>query len=84
MDLSNSVILPRDDFAELQEAAWNQPAATLKERAGGTAQMLIICAGIAGAITAASWGWAKAMDWREEKELQRAMTHPKYQNRTKV
>jgi len=77
MDLSNHVIVPREDFIELQEVAYNQPTPSLGERAASTAQTTLVFAGIAAALTAGSYGWAKAMDWREERQLRRHMAKRK-------
>lgn len=70
MDLSNSVIIPREDFLELQEVAFNQHFTT-SERVAGTLQAVIVMTALAGAVTAASWSWAKAMDWHDERKLRR-------------
>ena len=78
MNLENSVIIPRDDFVELQEAAWTAPPATIGERVGSTLQTTIICFGVAAAVTAGTWGWAKACDWKDERSLARAKEDPKY------
>lgn len=71
MDFSNSVIMPREDFVELQTAAWDQTPPTAKERVAQTIQTTAICMGIAAAATAGSWGWVKAMDWYDERQLKR-------------
>lgn len=71
MELSNSVILPREDFVELQTAAWSQTPASAKDRIAGTVQTTIIFGAMAAAVTAGTWGWAKAVDWREERAFQR-------------
>lgn len=78
MNLENSVILPREDFVELQEAAWAQPTATLGNRVASTLQTTIICFSAAAAVTAGTWGWAKACDWKDERALARAKEDPKY------
>lgn len=75
MDLSTSVIIPREDFLELQTAAYNQPPASGKERIGNALQIIVFCSAAAAAVTAASWGWAKAVDWREERAFQRSQRH---------
>jgi len=71
-DLSNSVIIPREDFLELQASAYNPNDTTLKTRAATTVQTTLVFAGMAGAMTAGTWGWAKAMDWLEMRRLARA------------
>lgn len=78
MNLENSVILPREDFVELQEAAWAQTPATTGERVASTVQTTIICFAAAAAVTAGTWGWAKACDWKDERTLARAKEDPKY------
>lgn len=70
MDLSNSVILPREDFYELQATA-NQPQ-SLGERLAGTAQTTVVFTVLVGAVTAGSFGVAKAVDWLEQRRFKRA------------
>lgn len=68
MDLSNSVILPREDFVELQTAAWdNIHPTTNSERLGSIAQTTAVFVVIALAVTAGSWGYAQAKVWSEKK-----------------
>ena len=71
MDFSNSVILPREDFVELQTAAWDQTPPTASERAASILHTTILVGSIAGAVTAGTWGWAKAVDWLEERRIKR-------------
>ena len=71
-DLSNSVIMPQEDFLMLQEAAWNQPKVTIGDRVATDVQTLVFCTILGGAILAVTWGWHKAADWREEKHYQRS------------
>lgn len=78
MNLENSVILPREDFVELQEAAWAMPSTTPGERVASTVQTSIICFAVAAAVTAGTWGWAKACDWKDERALARAKDDPRY------
>lgn len=72
MDLSNHVIVPLEDFHELQATAYNQPTPTASERVGSSLQTIVFCAAAAAAVTGASWGWATAVDWIEEKRFKRA------------
>lgn len=82
--LAESVIMPREDFLELSEAAWNQPTPTLGQRAATTVQTTLFCAALAGAVAAASWGWATAVEWHEQRSFERARAakenghNPKY------
>ena len=76
MDLSNHVILPRDEYVELQTAAWDQTPTTVKDRISGTVQTTLIFAGFAAAVTGASYGWAKAVDWLETRRLERETKKP--------
>lgn len=69
--LNESVIMPREDFLELSEAAWNQPTPTLGERAATTVQTTLVFAGMAAAVTAGTYGWAKAIDWLEMRRAAR-------------
>lgn len=64
-------IVPREDFLELQQVAYDQPTPTAGERFGSVMQTTAVFAGLAGAITACSWGIAKATDWYEERRSQR-------------
>lgn len=68
------VKLPQSDYQELMYAA-NQDATpmTVADRAASAAHTTIVVAALAGAVTAGSWGWAKAMDWLEEREFQRRL-----------
>ena len=71
LDFANSVIMPREDFIELQTAAWDTTPTTVGTRIASTVQTTLVCAVLAGAFTAGCWGWAKATDWLEEKNYQR-------------
>ena len=73
MDFSNSVILPREDFVELQEAAWNAPDLTTKDRVANSVQAFVYCAFGAGMIAAGTWGWATAVEWHEKKASERRL-----------
>jgi hypothetical protein len=73
MDFSNSVIMPREDFIELSEAAWHTPPASLKMKAATTVQYTLFFVAATAAVTAGSWGIAKAMNWFEEETLKRKM-----------
>ena len=63
MDLSNSVILPREDFIELQQVAWDSTPAAVKTRVAQTIQSTTTMVGAAAIFVGATWGWVKAMDW---------------------
>jgi len=80
MDLSNSVIIPREDFLELQQVAWSQTPTEGKERVASVVQTAAVFAIIAAAITAGTWGWAKAMEWREKKSFERMTHEPEFRN----
>jgi hypothetical protein len=80
MDFSNSVILPREDFVELQEAAWSQTPTSAGDRAANTAQTAVVLLLCSGAVTLGAWGWYKAMNWYDEQDLKRALKNPKYKN----
>lgn len=73
MKLSESVILPREDFIELQTAAWDQKPISVKEQAKSVVQTYVVFAGLAAFSTAGIWGWAKIMDWKEERALARTL-----------
>lgn len=72
-NLENSVILPREDFLELQQVAWDQNPPSTKERIASTAQTTAVCFVMAGAFGAGTWAWAKAVDWRDERKFKREM-----------
>lgn len=80
MDLSKSVIIPQADFEMLQEAAWNQPPVTIGDRVATDVQTLVFCTIFGGAVLAVTWGWAKAMDWRETKIYQRKIAEAEFRN----
>lgn len=80
MSLENSVILPREDFVELQTAAWAQNPPSASERVGSTIQTTFICMGVAAAVTAGTWGWAKALDWKDERRLARVRAEHEIKN----
>lgn len=83
-DFSNSVIMPREDFIELSTAAFdNHHTPPLSERAASTAQTTFIFAAMAAAVTAGSWGWAKAVDWREKQAHERKMDELKVKDNLK-
>lgn len=73
MDFSNSVIMPREDFIELTEVAYNQPKPSGTDRLITTAQTTLFFAAATGAVTAGCWAWAKASNWLEEQNFQRSM-----------
>lgn len=72
-DLSDHVIIPRADFADLQFEAYSSTPLTQSERNAGLVRGTIFMVAAAACVTAGSWGWAKAVDWREERALQRRM-----------
>lgn len=71
--LSESVIMPREDFYELQLAAWDHVPTSAKERVATTIQTTTVLTVMAVAFTGAAWGWAKAMNWLNEKDRERLM-----------
>lgn len=73
-DLNNSVIMPREDFLELSTVAFdNHHIPAPSERIAQTLQTTAIFGGIALAVTLGTWGWAKAVEWREKKQHERQM-----------
>lgn len=78
MNLSESVILPREDFIELQTAAWDQTPPSLSTRAAQSAQTTYVCVMLATVVVGATWGCTKAVDWLENRRLarQRAANDP--------
>lgn len=69
--LSESVIMPREDFLELSAAAYDPNSTTFQTRLASTAQTTIVFAVMAGAVTAGTYGWAKAVDWLEMRRAAR-------------
>lgn len=67
------VALPREDYIELTSAAYDQTPATVGERVGSTVQTTAMVLGLSAAVTAGTWGWAKAVDWLEERRLRRTL-----------
>lgn len=65
--------IPAETALELQANAKEPTKKTLGERTADTAQTALVFGAIAGCVTAASFGWAKAMDWLEERKLRREM-----------
>ena len=71
MDFSNSVIIPRDDFVELEAAAYSTESKTLKDRTIDTVQASVLIV-VAGAVVAgASWAWVRATNWYDKKSAER-------------
>jgi len=73
MDFSNSVIIPRDDFVELETAAYSQTNKSIKDRSLDTVQASVIIVVIGGAFAASAWAWAKANDWYEKKAREKRL-----------
>lgn len=73
MDLSQSVVLPREDFMELQMAAWQHVPVPVKDRIAQTIQTSAVCMGLAAAVVVGTWGCFKAVDWLDERQLKRTI-----------
>lgn len=72
-DFSNSVIMPREDFVELSQVAFdNHHIPSFGERVANTAQVTAVFGGMAAAVAVGTWGWAKAVDWLEDRRTKRA------------
>lgn len=80
LDLSNSFVLPREDFYELTASAYNNP--TNGQRVAQVLQNTTVFAGVAGMFIAAAWGWAKAVNWLDEKETERLIAKHKIEDET--
>jgi len=77
--LYNSVIMPREDFMELSQVAFdNSHVPGFGERAGQVTQTTFILGAVAGAFVACAWGWAKAMDWYETRQHERSLAEKKF------
>lgn len=71
-ELSNSVIIPREDFVELQTAAFdNSHVPDARERVAQTLQTAGFFGIMAGAVVAATWGYATGVDWLEKRRQKR-------------
>ena len=71
MNLSDSVIIPREDFVELEYAAYHQPPASPGDRIATTVQTTIVFALIGATIAGTSWAWYKVRDEFEKKSYER-------------
>lgn len=71
MDLNQSVIMPREDFMELQIAAWDKDPTPLKERVAQSAQTTFVMSMLAAVTVAGTWGCVKAVDWLEQRRIDR-------------
>jgi len=72
MELSQSVIMPREDFQELQIAAWDNDQ-TLGDRVATIVQTTIVITIVATAFAGGTWAYAKAMTWKDQKTHEREM-----------
>lgn len=72
-NFDNSVILPREDFLELQSAAYDQDQPSAAQRVATTIQITAISAGMAAAYGIGVWTYAKALDWKDERSHKREM-----------
>jgi len=71
-DLSNSVIMPREDFVELSTVAFdNSHVPSASERVASVAQTTAVFGVMGAAIIGVTWGCTKAVDWLEERRLRR-------------
>lgn len=67
----NHVVLPREDFNELNTAAHNDPS--VADRVASTTQTFFVFGALAAGVTGAAVGIAKATDWLEERRYKRAV-----------
>jgi len=66
----NHVVLPREDFIELNTAAHTDPS--VGDRIASTTQTTLVFGALAAGVTATAFGIAKATDWLEERRYKRA------------
>lgn len=78
----NSVILPREEYIELTTAAYDSDPMSMQDRIASTVQMTIILTGVAAVVPLATWGWAKATDWRLERDHQRRLAETRNDTKT--
>jgi hypothetical protein len=76
MDLSNSVILPREDFFELQAAASEPSPQSFGQKMGSSVATSTFVVVTGATFVGASWGWAKAMDWLDGRRNERKYRKP--------
>ena len=76
MDENNSTGVDIHITPDLAREIMSEPSTPtpFKERAASTAQTTLVLGAMAAAFTGASFGWAKAMDWLEERNLKRKST----------
>ena len=78
-ELKDHVIIPRDHLVELETVAYdNSHVPTVGERTGSIIQTILVAGAAAGAFAAGSWGWAKAMDFLDERKFRRQMESKKF------
>lgn len=83
-DLSESVIMPREDFYELSTVAFdNSHVPSAGERVGQTLQTTAVFAGMAAAVGAGTWAYVKAHDWLETRRLKRIHAPEQFLNDSK-
>lgn len=71
-DFSKSVIIPREDFVELETAAYdNSHVPTAGERVAQTLQTGGVLGLMAACVVAGTWGWAAGVDWLEARRQRR-------------
>jgi hypothetical protein len=72
MEISeNHVVLPREDFHELNTAAHDDPS--VGTRVASTTQTFFVFGALAAGVTGAAFGVAKATDWLEERRTKRTI-----------
>lgn len=72
MDLSTSVIIPREDFLELQEVAYdNKYPVSIADRAANTAQTIVVVGGLGTIAVAVVWGFTRITDKLDERRYKR-------------
>lgn len=70
MDLSNSVVMPREDFIELSTAAWDHHPTPPSERFAQTLQTSTIFMAMAAAFSVGTWVWYRLMSQLEKEKLE--------------
>lgn len=83
MELNNEnyVVLPREDFHELNTAAHDDP--TVAERVASTTQTFFVFGALAAGVSGAAFGIAKATDWLENRRFKRTHRLDEYQTAPK-
>lgn len=74
MDFSKSVIMPREDFQELEIAAWDHHPTPTSERIAQSIQTSLVFAGMSAAFSVGMLVWYKLQSKLQDEKHQDKMT----------